>query len=162
MRARGEEDLQLGIGEDDGSDVAPLDHVVAGIADAALLFEHGAAHGDMGGNRAHGPVDARGADFAAHIGPADGYNAGKHLAFHALEVDLVFAGDLTHRLGIGQIDTALERLPGDGAEHGSRIQAGEAQLGGDFLGYGGFAGARRPVNGDYHRVNLSMVFKNVG
>ena len=57
-----EEHLHLGVGSDDGADVASLDHDVAVAPELPLPLAHHLAHGVMARHDRHHPVDARLAD----------------------------------------------------------------------------------------------------
>ena len=51
-----EEHLDLGVGEDDGTDVAALGHHVGAACKSALELDHGGAHGRDARHRAHGCI----------------------------------------------------------------------------------------------------------
>lgn len=72
------------------------------------------------------------------------------------------SGKLAQGGGIIEGDTRIEGLPSDGAVHGAGVKAGKAELFGNGFGYGRFAGPRRAVDSDDHRVNSSNVDKKRG
>ena len=146
----GEEHLHGRIGEHHGADVAALHHVVAGVADAALLVEQRLAHGGRGGHRAHGAVDLGSADGVGHLIVADEHAARHWVALHMPEGDVVGAGDSPQGRLVIERYAVLQGAPGDGAVHGPRVQAGEAELFGHGLGHGGLSGPGGPVDGDDH------------
>ena len=62
--------LHLGVGSDDGADVAALDHDVAVAPELALPLAHHLAHGVMARDDGDHPVDARLADRGVTSVPA--------------------------------------------------------------------------------------------
>ena len=71
VRVGDEVDLHLGVGRDDGADVAALDHDVALAAELALPLAHHLAHLRVPRDDRHHPVDARLADRGGHVGAGD-------------------------------------------------------------------------------------------
>ena len=66
-----EVDLHLGVGRDDGADVAALDHDVAVAAELALPLAHHLAHLGVPRDDRHHPVDPRLPDRGGHVGAGD-------------------------------------------------------------------------------------------
>ena len=127
-----------------------------GVADAALLVEQRLAHGGRGGHRAHRAVDLGGADGIGHLIVADEHAARHRVALHMPEGDVVGAGDSSQGRLVVERDAVLQGAPGDGAVHGPRVQAGEAEFFGHGLGHGGLAGPGGPVDGDDHYFTSSF------
>ena len=109
-----------------------------------------AARGGRGGHRAHGAIDLGSADGVGHLIVADEHAARHWVALHMPEGDVVGTGDSPQGRLVVERDAVLQGAPGDGAVHGPRVQAGEAELFGHGLGHGGLSGPRRPVDGDDH------------
>src|SRR5919197_3165546 len=60
-------DLHDGVGDDDGADVAPLDHRVTSFRELALALAHIAAHLAVTGNHGHEPIDVDAADRGGDV-----------------------------------------------------------------------------------------------
>ncbi len=69
-------DLHLGVGRDDGADVAPLDHDVPLMAELALPLAHHLAHVVVARDDRDHPVDSGLADRRSDVGAGDGHAAG--------------------------------------------------------------------------------------
>ena len=160
--AGGQKHLQLGLGEHRRADVAAFHHVIARTADALLLGHKRLANGGRGGHGADGTVYLRRADGVGHVHAGNGDAARQRIARLMGEPDLVHVGDAAERFAVFQRNAVLQRLPGDGAVHGARIQAREAQTARDRLRNGRFAGAARAVDSDDHRASLSISSKKPG
>ena len=160
--AGGQKHLQLGLGEHRRTDVAAFHHVVARAADALLLGDERLANGGRGGHGADGTVDLGRADGIGHVHAGDGDTARERIARLVGEPDLVRISDAAERFTVFQRDAVLQRLPGDGAVHGARVQAREAQTARDRLRNGRFAGAARAVDSDDHRASLSISSRKPG
>ena len=158
----GQEHLHLGMREHGRADVAPLDHVVARVADAALLLDERLAHRRGGGHGAHRLVDVGRADGGGHVGTADGDAGGRGLSGLVRELDVVGAGDLAERGVIVQGHAVLDGLPCHGAVHRARIEAREAQFARHGLRDRGLARPAGAVDCDDHRANLSISDKKPG
>ena len=124
--AGGQKHLQRGLGKHRRADVAAFNHVVARAADPLLLGHKRLANGGRGGHGADRAVDLSCADGVGHVHAGDGDAARQRVARLMGEPDLVHIGDAAERFAIFQRDAVLQRLPGDGAVHGARIQAREA------------------------------------
>ena len=143
--------LDLGVGKDDGPDVAALHGDVVVGRDGALLLDERLAHGRHRAHSAHDTVDARRADVMRAILSRDGDARGDGVSRLVRELDPLVGGDARERIRIGQVDAALQRAPGDAAVHGARVEVVEVEHLGHLLGDGGFTRARRPVDCDDHR-----------
>ena len=149
-RVGGQKDLDLRVGEYDGSDVATLGHDIAVLGGAALMDEHGRAHARVGRDLGHVSVDLRGANGSRGILAVDGQARVLASAVGKADFDLLGEG-VDGRLVV-QVDAAVERGEGDGAIHGARIELVKAQLAGNLLGDGGLAGTGGAVDGDDHAM----------
>ena len=65
----GQEDLDLGVGEHDGADVATLGHDVSRKAELTLAGDHGFAHGGDGRHAGDALVDLGRADLGRDVLP---------------------------------------------------------------------------------------------
>ena len=125
--------LQLSLGKHRRADVAAFHHVVARATDTLLLGNKRLANGGRGGHGADGAVDLRRADGVGHVHAGNGDAARQRVARLMGEPDLVHDGDAAERFAVFQRNAVLQRLPGDGAVHGARVQAREAQAARDRL-----------------------------
>ena len=91
--ARGEVDLERGIGQDDRADVAPDHHRVAAFRGRALHPEHRRSHLGMAAHRAHRTVDGRRADIERHVAAveANGLEPVGLVGARPLDVDAALA-----------------------------------------------------------------------
>ena len=143
-----EEHLDLGVGEDDGADVAALGHHVGAAGELALELDHGGAHGRNARHRAHGSIDARRADLARHVAPRDqhaltavgGGNEGK----------LDRLGDGGQGDLVGEGDIALKGEQGDAAIHRACVEVDEPPALRNSLGNRRLARSSRAVDCNLH------------
>ena len=149
-RVGGQEDLDLCVGEHDGSDVATLGDDIAVLGGAALVDEHGGAHARVGRDLGHVGVDLRGANGGRCVLAVDGQ--ARVLAGAVGKADLDLLGEGVNGRLVVQVDAAVERGEGDGAIHGARVELVKAQLAGNLLGDGGLAGTGGAVDGDDHAM----------
>ena len=149
-RVSGQEDLDLRVGEYDGSDVATLSHDIAVLGGAALMDEHGCTHARVGRDLGHVSVDLRGADGSRSVLAVDGQASVFAGAVGKADLDLL--GESVDGRLVVQVDAAVERGERDGAIHGARIELVKAQLTGNLLGDGGLAGTGGAVDGDDHAM----------
>ena len=159
LRASGEEDLDLCVGEDDRSDVAALHDDVVACGDGALLVGKRLAHGGDGTHGADGLVNARGADLEGDIRTGDCNAAGQGITCLMGKDDGLACSKLGHSVGIVKGHAALEREPGDAAIHRARVEVMEVEQLCDLLRNSGLAGPGRSVDSDNHRVFSSCSFK---
>ena len=114
------------------------------------MDEHGGAHARVGRDFGHVGVHLRGADGGRGVHAVDGQ--ARILAGAVGKADLDLLGEGVDSRLIVQIDAAVEGSEGDGAIHGARVELVKAQLAGDLLGDGGFAGTGGAVDGDDHAM----------
>ena len=157
LLAGGDEQAHVGVGHDDGGDVTALgDDARAtgeggsaapglGVDDLALEAGHLRTHVEVRGHRGDDGGDMRltdglgDVDTVAH--DAGGLGVQAHVQRHRLDgagVDLAGA----------QVDAGALAPPGGGAVHGTRVEVGQTQLGGDAHGDGGLTRSARSVDGD--------------
>ena len=143
-------DLHLGVGRDDGADVAPLDHDVPLMAELALPLAHHLAHLVVARDDGDHAVDARLPDRRGHVGARD-----RHAA-RLVEDHRVPARELPERLRLGERQPFAHREPGEGAVHRARVEVAEAEPLREIAGDGALAGSGRSIDGDDHlRVTCS-------
>ena len=136
---RGEIDLQLGAGRDDGADVAPLGHPVPPAQQLSLLGHERLAHTLLGGHARGLARDLGRADLAADLAPVE-----QHAPLPQLD-PRVAGQPRGVALGRGQ------REQRDAAVHGAAVQVGEAESPRERARDRGLAGARGPVDRDHHQ-----------
>ena len=153
----GQQQAHVGVGGDDGGDVAPLRHnagpagegggpaVGLGADDRALEAGELGAHLQVRGHRR---------DDGGDVGLADGRGDVDAVADHAgrARVQTHVQGHGPHGpghgRGVAQVHAAALAPPGGGAVHGAGVEVGQAQPGGHAPRDGGLARAARPVDGD--------------
>ena len=146
----GQEELDIGIWEDDRPDVAALHDAVDGRAKDALPVDERGADGGNGADLGGGFGDLGGSDGLCDIfaGEEDAVES-----FYKLEVDGERAGDLAE-LFVGArgegIDASAVPLEGHAAVHGAGVDESEAEPLGEESGDGAFACARGAIHCDNH------------
>ena len=151
--ARGEVDLERGIGQDDRADVAPDHDRVAAFGGRALHPEHRRAHLGVAAHRADRAVDGRRADLERHVAAveANGLEPVGLVRARPLDVDAALAHERAEGRAVVDVDPPLERGQGQRAVH----QAGVDEGGVDPLGEGvadrALPGPGRPVDRDRPR-----------
>ena len=127
LRACREEHLHGCLGEDDRTDVAALDHIVARSPDALLLGNKRLANCGNGSNRPHGAVDFGRADGVGHLRTRNEDATGNGIALDVTELDFVVTRDRAERIGVVEGNAVGERLPRDGTVHRPRVKARESE-----------------------------------
>ena len=141
-----EEDLHVGIGKDDGADVAPLHHHAARPAHRPLPLDQRGADARQPGHRGGRMVDLGRPNVARHVRAV-----GEHATLHGLDGHL--GGERCHGGLIVEREAPADGAPPDDAVHDARIDVAIAERGGDAPGHGSLADAGRPVDGDDERTN---------
>ena len=132
----GEEHLDLGVGRDDGADVAALGDPVAVREQLALLRDERLAHAGSAATREAASDDSGVAD---RLGDVARRRAAR--GRRARCATLARPRRRRRRVGGGERDAAVHR---------ARVQVREAEPLGDGAGDGGLAGPRGPVDRDDH------------
>lgn len=140
-----EEELDFGVGKDDGADVAAFHDDAALTAHGALQVNHPGSDGgmdaDAGGSLGDGGLAQRGGNIDAV--EEDAVAAGGWL-----ELDGGGAGERLEVPGVVGVDAGVECLAGEGAVHGAGLKIEEAEVCGKMAGDGAFAGSGGSVNRD--------------
>jgi hypothetical protein len=141
-----QEDLDLGVGEDGGSDVAALHDDSARGAECALLIDHpGPELGVDGYLRCRG-CDVRVADTAGDIAPVEE----DAIAFHErLQGDACISGEVEEGVFFVEGEIAFDGLEGEGAIHGAGFEIEEAKAAGEMGGEGALPCPCGAVDGNY-------------
>jgi TolB-like protein/DNA-binding winged helix-turn-helix (wHTH) protein/tetratricopeptide (TPR) repeat protein len=136
-------ELHVGVGEDRGADVAPVEHHSPGAAHLLLAGHHLAPHPgmarDRGGHRAH----LAAADLCGHVAAVQGDPPAA-----VAQVDDRLARQAGQGLGVVGGNPRAQGLEPHRAVHGAGVQEHVAQAVGQGLARGGLAGAGGPVHGD--------------
>ena len=152
----GDEDLEFGIGEDSGADIASIHHDATFESHLLLLGHKGCTHKGDGSD---------GADVTAHLEAA-------YLEFHILAIEecgglavdeALVDVDIRHYLAqllleyatVGCKELMAQGIEGDAAIHGACVNINIAHTTGKFLGHCAFAARRVAV---YCYCNLFHVF----
>ena len=120
-----EVEARRGVGEDNGSYVAPLDDDVADRAHSAQPVRHHGAHLRHLGNRANIGVDFGCADGVARLGAVDEIG---HAAVARHEVDLDLAGEGGDGLFVVAVDALAQRGQRHDPVERSRIDVEKSEL----------------------------------
>ena len=146
----GHEDLEVGIGEDYGADVAAVHHYAAAAAHLLLLAHHGVADCADGADGAHVLADGQRAYLRL-----DALSVEKGLVLLGVGIEAERYADAVERgreclfvdapVGNQAVAQGVER---DGAIHGAGVDVGYAELLGQVFGHGAFAARRVAVDGD--------------
>ncbi len=129
---RGDEKLHLGLGENHGADIPPIQHSALGGAEAALEIEQGSAHGGDGRDLAGGHVGQGAAQIAAR----------EVLGRERAGLSFGYAGILG-------VYAAIQHAPTNGAIEQAGIEVGQAKLGSEAPGERALARGGRAIN-RYH------------
>ena len=133
LRAGGDEQLGVGVGRDDGADVAAVENGAAGLGgEAALALEQSVA--DQRVSR-----DARG-DAADRLA----------LQLGVVEVDLRQVAGASPRRTRSRGRRPFEQVEGDRSVEQSGVHVGQAEMRASARGDRALAARRRPVDGDDH------------
>src|SRR5215211_2928438 len=152
-----EVDLHVGVGRDDGADVAALDHRVAEVRELPLPAAHDDAHFRVPRDDRDEAVDLRLADRVGDVMPRD-----RHRPV-LVQVDWVVVGELTESKPLLEIEGTVDCEPGDGPVHGARVQIPEPETLGEPARDGALSGSGGPVDRNDHRwVTESSRSKNPG
>jgi hypothetical protein len=116
-----EEDLHVGVGRDDGADVAALDHDVAVAPELPLPLPHHLAHGGMARYDWHHPVDTSLADRGGHVGAGD-----PHPVVLG-EQDGALARELREPFCVAEVEAPVHREPRESPVHRARVEVAEAE-----------------------------------
>ena len=150
----GHEVLVLGVGEDDGADIAAFhDHGLAGVVFALLFHEQGAHSGDGGDGgdvviRAlFGKLGGENATFVYHGG------VGAILA----EAQRDAGQQRLYSGGVSGVHALLQGVPGHGAVHGTCVDESVTKLFCNEFGHGGFTGSCRTVDSDGRRIHTAGI-----
>ncbi len=139
-----EKDFHLSVGENDGTDVAPLHDNAILFRNAALMAEQCTADawdgGDVRGCSGHG-------GFAN--GVADILSIQKDATVPWDKVQNGFLGKLLKTVHVARFDMQAQSPESDGAVHGAAIDIDEAQLFGHAPGQCTLARAGRTVDSNY-------------
>ena len=147
-----EEEAEIGVREDNGSDVAAF-HYEAGETVAAgdgglvaLVGEQGGADGGQGGEVGDVGVDGG----AAELGFGNDTTPDLHQGSAALDAGAEGEGGEGSLDGrkIGGSETGAEQLGGEGAVVGAGVHVQEVEALAEGAGGGGFAGGGSAVDGD--------------
>ncbi len=120
-----EEDLEVGIGQHDGPDVAAGHHDPAARGELALALEQGEAQLGDRGDRRDGRIDGRLVDVVGVIDAVD-EDAGQPALGVGRQFDLV--GEAAHRVRVRGGHAPGEGQPGHGAVEQARVAEAVADL----------------------------------
>ena len=117
----GQVHLELGVREDDGADVAALEHsAVARRHPLPLPANHLRPHRRVGGHDAHGPADLGPADLDGGVDAVDRHPVGPDL-------QLDVGDDPSDLFGLRWVDAAAQGGEGDRAVHRAGVEVLEVQ-----------------------------------
>ena len=150
-----QENLDLGLGKDDRSDVPSFGDNVCVLGRGALKLNHGSPHLGDCGDGGDVLVDLGRPDGLRSIGSVDDDDG---TLGAVLERDLDAVGEICDCGGIGHVDAAGEGGVGNGAVHGTGVEIRKAFARGHGPRNRGLAGPGRPVNGNDHVFLLLRAF----
>jgi len=140
-----EEDLYVGVGEDDGADVAAFhDHATRG-GQLLLQADHPGTDLGMDADPGGSVGDFRVAQPGSHI---DSVEENEIALVGGLQMDGCLGGERKQRGYVVERDARGQRLEGEGAVHGAGFKIEQAVVLGEVPGDGAFARACRTINGD--------------
>ena len=140
-----QKDLDVGLREHHGADVAAFHHHAGPLADLPLLRHHGAPHA-----RNHGDLGGAVGNFGRADGVRDVLAVERDLSGGKL--DLRRDRKLLHAMHVGGIDALAHRPQRHRAVHRAGIDVGESEARGQPFGDGALARARRPVDRDHYAL----------
>src|SRR6266480_5973629 len=142
VQAGDKEELELGVGEDDGPDVATRhDHTRPGHL--ALLLDQRLAHTSDRGDHGKGVGVVGVVDAVGQLGPI----RPNPLALHADDGRL---GERCHRVAVARVDASLGREPRDGAIHQAAVDERKPEPLGDATAHRRLARGDATVDRDDH------------
>ncbi len=149
-RVGGDEELEVGIGQDDGRDVAALDDDAGagcrgGLHLVALDLHEPLAHRGNGAHGAHGTGDLVTADGSGDVDLADVDGRGRRVG--AAGDDHV-GGSGGDRVRVVDVDPGIEHGPRHGPVHRPRVEVAHAEALGRTAADAGLAGAGGAVDRD--------------
>lgn len=138
-RVGGQVDLEVGIGRDDLADVAAFDDdpLLGGLDDVALRGDQELPDLRNGGDGGHVGGDLVAADVGVDVA---GVEPGVAVGRSGAELHLGGLHDLDHGLLVTEVDPGAQHGQGGGAVHGTGVEAGGTQFGGEPARYARFTG----------------------
>src|SRR6266567_2099595 len=142
VQARDEEELVVGVGEDDRPDV-PARHHHAIVAKLPLLRDQRLANARHGRYAGQGLGEVGVVDTLGQLHPVRPYAIAVHCHVHRLR-------QLCHRIRVGGVDAALRGQPGDGPIHEAAVDERQAEPICHSPADSRLSGGHAAVDGDDH------------
>ena len=141
----GQQHAYVGVGCDDGRDVTPFDHDAALCGQGTLPADELLAHAEVGRHGAD-----RGRDVGRPDRLADVVAVDQHVGVLGVGAELQrqLAGQGGDPVGVGEVDVARQRPPGERAVHRAGVDETQAQPLGHAARHAGLSRARRSVDRD--------------
>src|SRR5580658_8396931 len=140
-----EKNLDVGVGEDDGADVAAFHDHAAAAAEVALEIDHPGAN--VGVN-----ADARGSlgnvGVANALGDVGSIEKDATAGAVGLECDVGVAGEKLEGAGVVEILVGHDGFKGESAVHGASFEVEETEVLREMTGYRALARAGGAIDGD--------------
>ena len=145
-RSGREKNLELGVGENGGADVAALGHQPPLKPHGLLLGSEGLAHTAVGSHQGDLGRYLRAANRLGHVEAIDAHKLLAGAAGTELQIQAQQQG--FHSRRIGRVGFLAQHPPGEGPVHGAGVQVNQAHLARKGTGDGALARPRWSINGN--------------
>jgi hypothetical protein len=140
-----EKNFDIGVGEDDGADVAAFHNYTAAAAEVALEIDHPGANVGVDADARGSLGDVGVADALGDVGAVEKDAAAGAVG---LEGDVGVAGETLKGAGVVEVLIGHDGFEGEGAVHSAGFEVEKTEVLREMTGDGALAGAGGAVDGD--------------